>query len=212
MLSRHSSNQRPRPEYGREGEIAFGNNNRVSAEMQDACEECAAAWASKPGQFIDGPVVIFVRDVTYPRGVYAPQLGITTPRPTNADLCLHPRFLTAADVNGSCSFVIEPNGFGYRGDQKQGSTLPVLAHELGHQLLLFHGNGLDDDLNGKQPPEAGQRLFDSECDSHEYSVIEMGASGSSLMGAIAGDRHLTSLQIELARAAALAWPNHSELK
>ena len=36
----------------------------------------------------------------------------------------------------------------------------TLAHELGHAMLLGHGNGLDDNHDGLLPPTTGIRRFD----------------------------------------------------
>ena len=36
----------------------------------------------------------------------------------------------------------------------------VVAHELGHTLMLGHGNGLDDNADGLLPPTIGIRRFD----------------------------------------------------
>ncbi len=196
--------QDPDPELGPQGQIAYGTSKRVSDEMLSASDACAAAWAAKPGHFTKGPIVVFVRDITQATGMFANDLGITNPRPTQADLCIHPRALLPVDVEKRYSFVIEPAGFGSRADQKQGSTRNTLAHELGHIVLLFHGDGLDNDANGSVPPTSGPRLFDSECDASEtetsLSLMSEGANHITV---------LTPLQIELARSAAVAWPGYA---
>jgi hypothetical protein len=200
----------PDPMFGHKGDIAMGNTRMPSSEMDHAFQSCAAKWAQKPGHFSDGPVVIIARDVTGLRGSYVEDLGITNPaNSSHAPLCQFPRALTPADVVGRYSIVTEQARFGPRGDQRNvGNLVAVLAHEMGHQLLLSHGNGIDDDGNGTMPPNPGPRLFDSECDPAESGSTEASVGAGSLMGAQFGSTSLTPLQVELARDAAKAWPGH----
>ena len=82
------------------------------------------------------------------------------------DLCGFPRNLTVADVSQMLKLVVyDPALFGtgnYFGDRYRPDI--VLAHELGHVLMLPHGNGLDDNNDGLQPPFPGPRRFDEYCD------------------------------------------------
>lgn len=207
----------PVPTLHAEGELAFGNTHILpSSEMLNAYQACADAWAAKTSitgsqtGFTEGPVVIIARDITTNLGSPVPDIGITNPRPTSTNVCQSPRNLTAADVAGRFSIVPEPAMFGPRINQHMVGNMPQsLAHELGHQLLLEHGNGLDDDGNGTMPPAPGPRLFDSRCDPAESGGSETHSGANSLMGAWFGQTNLTPLQIELARDAARVWPGHT---
>ncbi|MGH9970792.1 MAG: hypothetical protein ACREBG_23780 [Pyrinomonadaceae bacterium] len=45
----------------------------------------------------------------------------------------------------------------------------ILAHELGHTLLLSHGDGLP--KGGTLPPQAGLRKFDQDCGGGQSTVL-----------------------------------------
>src|SRR5262249_5001418 len=79
-------------------------------------------------------------------------------------LCQHPRLLRAGDVSPlGWTFILEPTALFPQNSIEE--TINTLAHELGHALLLGHGNGLDDDANGTLPPVPGPRRFDEYCDT-----------------------------------------------
>jgi hypothetical protein len=104
------------------------------------------------------------------------------------------------DVANQYVVITEPNLFALHG------SLPrlfynVLAHELGHCLLLSHGDGL---LNGGTlPPNNGPRKFDQDCGgfSPPISLSLMYPGGASDV--------ITPLQRELARDAAVLVPGHT---
>lgn len=91
-----------------------------------------------------------------------------------------------------------------------GSPVTVLAHELGHNLLLGHGNGLDDDGDGLLPGLAGPRRYDEICDPdwlvppRNTDVAEDVGSANpcSLMQNFACSTTLRPLQVETARGVA----------
>lgn len=193
------------------GSAAISPAGRVSDEMNMEAGECTAAWAAKKtvsGKGIDyGPVVVYVHDITDYLGVTTDINGVTSDMPNpNTNLCVEPRQLTSKDVTPRFSFVIEPSGFGGGLEGHTGRSDVTLAHELGHQLLLFHGDGLDAQGNAAPPSGPGPRLFDEKCDPGEREY------GDSLMDATQYGNNpstkLTQYQIELAREAASVWPGH----
>src|SRR5207253_1989956 len=103
------------------------------------------------------------------------------------------------------AIIVDPeilHGTSREGPQRggQGDPAIILAHELGHALMLAHGDGLDNDGNGTQPPANGVRRFDQDCDSQEFQHIDQanGAQGGSLMSEGGNLKTLTPLQVELA--------------
>ncbi len=66
---------------------------------------------------------------------------------TDTPLCQEPRQVVADDVTRvNWVILLEPDAPTPPNSIAQ--TINTLAHELGHALLLGHGNGLDDDANG----------------------------------------------------------------
>lgn len=194
------------------GSAATTPGNKVSDEMYTEAGECTAAWAAKKtvsGKGIPyGPVVVYVHDITDYLGVTTDKNGVTSDPPnSNTNLCVEPRQLTSKDVTPRFSFVVEPSGFsGPPEGFHVGRSDVTLAHELGHQLLLFHGDGLDAQGNAVPPSGPGPRLFDDGCNPGEREY------GDSLMDTTQYGNNpstkLTQYQIELAREAACVWPGH----
>lgn len=196
-----------------------------SQEMTDEGAECAAAWAAKTsstggGGFTDGPIVILVVDISQQDVSQGSEdndlqdVGDTSPQLTSPKLCVEPRVLTAADVSGRLTFSIEPGNLSAKPiwPQQFGVGWITLAHELGHQLLLFHGDGLDNDHNGLEPPTPGLRLFDQKCDPPEHSVGFNSEAGSLMdFENTELNYNLTSWQIELAREGAEVFPGHVDV-
>ena len=177
-----------------------------SEEMKTARDACAAAWAGKVALttgtgFTDGPIVIFVRDIFGPNKTTIVDRGITVIA-FPGKLCVAPRSLNASDVQDAYVFLLEPASL--RPSLKEGDPVHLLAHELGHTLLLFHGDGEDNDHDGLEPPNPGQRLFDAKCDSTEPRSDD--DPGSLMNEAGHTSTELKPLQIELAREAAQVWP------
>ena len=196
------------------GSAALSPAGKIGDEMYMEAGECATAWAAKKtvsGKGIDyGPVVVYVHDITMDVGAPTNINGLTTDMPnSNSKLCVEPRQLTSKDVSPRFSFVIEPSGFSGGPDPESfhvGRSDVALAHELGHQLLLAHGDGLDAQGNAAPPSGPGPRLFDDTCDPGERVY------GDSLMDTTQygpnASTKLTQYQIELAREAASVWPGH----
>ena len=80
----------------------------------------------------------------------------------------------------------------------------VIAHELGHALMLGHGNGLDDNGDGLLPPTTGRRRFDEYCDP--LGEKEENVSLPSSLMRSSDSITITALQREMARAAAKLVP------
>src|SRR5262249_49662903 len=97
----------------------------------------------------------------------------------------------------------------------------TLAHELGHTLLLGHGNGLDDNHDGLQPPLSGARRFDQYCDPLALNPSTLDpreddgtpftncVASSSVMEAHAPCNNLQPLQVDQAREVAKLLPGAS---
>lgn len=193
------------------GDVDIGRQ-RETSEMVAAYLNCSTAW----GAHATGLVVLVARDLvsaTDPAVVGAgPGHASTLARNEGRDLCQFPRRLFAKDVAGQYALVPEPQRFRIKpgGPDRSGTFADTLSHELGHALLLAHGDGQDNDQNsGVSPPAPGPRLFDQSCDPSEFTRIDespdtitvslMSPSGGMTLG-------LTTLQRELARDAAILVP------
>jgi hypothetical protein len=184
---------------------------------------CELAW-----QGIDslqkGIVVVFVR--RFLNAIPAGTLGFAPPADSDivqrkasvsgsTRLCQHPRQLQTGDVtNVGWVLLLEPTAPLPTNNVEM--TVNTLAHELGHALLLGHGNGFDDDANGALPPVPGPRRFDEYCDTMgladgtpledartPFVSCEATESLMRVSGSCSG---LRPLQVEQARAAAKLVP------
>ncbi len=131
---------------------------------------CEEAWEQYPDQ--DGLIVVNARRLTDP-GFITPQAVTTEPDASlllggarNDDLCRSPRQLSVTDVTGMSVVITDQDCYGSNvcGETVSGSARKDLAHELGHALMLGHGNGFDDNHDGLEPPEQGPRRYDKYCD------------------------------------------------
>jgi hypothetical protein len=166
-----------------------------SDEAQAVVEECDEAW--NPGVARDaqpGFTVVFVRELIWTDGGPTPQGGYSADlssvyRNRPQDLCHEPYNIVRADVAGRWS-IIETFDRNFGGRPPNFDA--IAAHELGHDLLLRHGDGVDNDQNG---------VWDEFCDPDEMD------GGSSLMDVFPGNSTTVGLsQRRLARAAALVVP------
>lgn len=193
-------------------------------ESQQASFECQRTWAQLAPD-LKGPIVVtakkFVNAGLTLAGASQPAfaLWVAGRSPLTGargdDLCGSPRRLVDSDVfeiDGNSNHtdvgwlvISQPDEFASVDQRAR-----ALAHELGHILLLSHGNGLDDDGNGNEVGTIGPRRFDDYCDpvgSSNEDLPSPEEDCKSLMdGRVGCGRTLKPLQIEQARAAAALMP------
>ncbi len=196
-----------------------------SGEAKLAAVGCEAAWTSHyPSQ--RGLIVNSARNLVNQGGFDAEALAVAAGPPLalrvqqaspltgkrGDDLCGHFRNLTVDDVTSQFVVVIDPST--PRGSDQD----VVLAHELGHTLLLDHGNGLDDNGDGLEPPVEGRRRFDAHCDPdgtvdsggnrrRPVEDVNAGAPNDGLMRpSVSADTRLRPLQVEQGREVAKLYP------
>jgi len=153
-----------------------------SVERDEASASCQAAW-EQPAQAsgvapLPGIIVINIRLFVNDEDGFTTGIDGLTPAVSSSlrrnddgaranDLCSYPRHLPTSDVLPEASVaVVDPFFYNAASGTTFAGADPALtlAHELGHALMLGHGNGLDPDKDGTFPPDAGPRAFDSYCD------------------------------------------------
>jgi len=183
-----------------EQDLGLGGESSESAAVAALCD---SAWRDTDGIVPPGIAVIFVRSFisssgrkqTNLEGFSPPLRGVYSS--SEARLCATPFLVAPEDLAGRHALIRtfdSGTNFAVPLDRLARTT----AHEIGHVLLVAHGNGLDDDGNGKS---------DEQCDYREYESIDKTLPGyaamlmaeSSAWGTAIGPR-----QKELARAAAKA--------
>jgi flagellar hook capping protein FlgD len=162
-------------------------------EQREAYMSCAETWRSSYGTSA-GIVVVIARQFVGSSGAPTGTLGVDwMPIPCSEPI-----------LDGDVSFCTNPNNydspaFTVRSESKVevedpsflgNSRLKTLAHELGHALSLGHGDGLDNDADGR---------FDECCDPGEIST------GQSLMD-YTSSTAITGLQTRQARIVAARIP------
>jgi hypothetical protein len=210
----------PSPPGGGSGSLGDLEVAFLSNEANRAATACTQAWAElQPGR--PGLPVVNARKFINSGAIEgvspgpATALYVASRNPLSGrrgdDLCGAPQRLTPADIG--TPFVVMPDqGFLTR------PTL-VLAHELGHNLFLGHGNGLDDNGDGTRAGRPGPKRYDEYCDAGwlappmNLDVAEdLGTrlvsceASSSLMNRFASCTNLRPLQTETARGVARLHP------
>ena len=136
-------------------------------------------------------------------------------------MCGSPVRLSAADVSQAMVVMVDQSQLTTVGTSGKSKGVMVLAHELGHNLFLSHGNGLDDDGNGRPAGTTGTKRYDQYCDPAwlqapaNVELVEDRLTpyvncvkSSSLMtrSVNSGCSQLQPLQVETARGVALVHP------
>jgi hypothetical protein len=201
----------PNPTPGLPDRSALGDISLAGLhpELDEAIENCKAQWVPMG---TSGTPLLIVRHFVDENGDAVTDAGVSrgpnyllTAPGGFARLCTAPRTLSAADMKDGYSALEEPAAFAGLAPW----TWVFLAHELGHTLLLSHGDGLDNDGNGVPLGTSGPRLFDQGCDPPEFQSYDNApeAPPTSLMDPVPPVSHLiTPLQREAAREAAVHAP------
>jgi hypothetical protein len=184
----------------------------LSYEVGLAVDECNQAWTKDLGANPPGIPIVLARGFVNPAGTYdTVMVGAEDPlsgvymraAQEGRDLCSRSRTVLAEDVAGR-SVVVQTRPKDVHG-QLVWNDIPVLAlvvaHELGHSLLLQHGDGRDNDGNGR---------FDYGCDTPEFNQFDLVApyDQRTIMDPYTNPdwTRITPLQAQLARAAAAVTP------
>jgi hypothetical protein len=194
----------------------------AGTEASLAMTACEQAWSERyPGQI--GIILVNGRliDEGFTGGV-APDVPFhfKVGFPRNDDLCRHPRKLLVSDVTPRLQVAVYDQAqFPFPPIRSSPIAEPVfvLAHEIAHTLWLGHGNGLDDNGDGLQPPTPGARRFDAFCDPLGFqndgrlpaedlltTFISCEETGSTVQDN--GCKTLQPLQREMSRVAAKLVP------
>lgn len=171
-----------------------------SDEVESLVHSCTDAWRARgfTGNPQPGFTVVIVRELIGTSGGPLSYGGFSgdlsgTFRTKSTDLCVAPYRIAASDVAGRWTIIETVSNSRAISPETIAVTL---AHELGHDLLLGHGDGVDNDANGK---------WDEYCDDAETNAVPAGLAPAEkpLMSLFVVDGyHLTPLQVDRAGAAA----------
>ncbi len=183
-----------------EGDIAQTEADATATnESLSVVSSCNQAWAPAfpsvaDSDHLPGFPVVFVRQFVTDRAVPASRfLGFVEALPNPASpqfaaYCNRPYGFSGSLVEDRFALI----AYRYNlGDEKH--VAHTLAHEIGHVLMLPHGDGLDNDGNGQ---------FDLTCDFRHENAAETSTPASLMDPTGTASLLLNPLQAELARYSA----------
>ena len=189
----------PESALGKAGDIRIQNRSGFgSLENEALVNSCVDAWKDYAPNRQPGFTVVFIREFITDDELPLADAGISPDlskafNENRVGMCNKPYDVRTFDVYGRWS-VIET----VKDNLPKTAELvaATLAHELGHNLMLGHGDGVDQDGDG---------LWDEYCSSETAQsppdILDL--SKRNLMQKVSGASFgITSLQAERARAAA----------
>ncbi len=165
-----------------------------SQESTDVVQACDTEWKRGQSSKPPGVTLVFVRDFPSSEGgVNLNLLGFTPPPGTSQ--CTKPYSVDPVFVRARWSIVKTHISATLTPAQWLAQVSHTTAHELGHLMMLSHGNGKDDNSDGP---------WDQDCDPLEYGKYDIPdpQGFTNLMHPASVGTTVTPLQRELARAAA----------
>ncbi|MEI9933215.1 MAG: hypothetical protein WDM89_22455 [Rhizomicrobium sp.] len=184
------------------GDIDQPQDSSPTPQTKAAIQACDAAWQSTYPKGLLGIPMIFARTIVNDDGSNSRQNGIEPQNTTGyarnggKDLCDRPYKIVQGDLTGNAFVIATLNVDRVSSSSFAEALATTTAHEIGHSLMLAHGDGRDNDNNGR---------WDQVCDPLEYSQYDLAPSdpNPSIMNAAPSNQTLiTPLQAELARSAA----------
>lgn len=194
---------------GQKGDVVW--NPQGISEGTEIAGRCREAWGRS--SIPDALVLVITRSIINSDGSSTGLTGFVEQdrklieRNQGADLCRLPRNLTRDDMKGKFILLEDPKPYIEPNFYKKYYWSTVLAHEMGHILMLGHGDGLDNDSDHlRQPLNSGPRLFDEYCDPVEYQKERFVGTDNVMTEKSGYSKAVTDLQRELARTVASLMP------